>query len=50
MKKYIVEKDGDMWCAHDDNFTNLQEYHATFGYNPVGALYKFIMEERSCEK
>lgn len=46
MPKYIIEPDsvdGDIWFAHYDDFTNLQESdELAFGKTPQEALQKFI--------
>lgn len=34
----LVEKDGDSWCAHFDDFINLQESQAGFGNTPNEAV------------
>jgi hypothetical protein len=38
----IIERDGDMWCAHDENFINLQESFAEFGKTPAEAASIFL--------
>ena len=40
--KIIVKKDGDMWCAHDDKFINLQESNAEFAQKPEIAAFFYI--------
>ena len=37
-REVIYEMDGDQWCAHFDDFTNLQESQAGFGYTKEEAL------------
>lgn len=34
----LVEKDGNMWCAHYDDFINLQESVAEYGNTPDAAV------------
>lgn len=34
----LVEKDGNLWCAHFDDFANLQESPAAFGATPDEAV------------
>jgi len=40
-----IKLDGNMWCAHRSDFTNLQESVAAFGDNPVEALINLLKEE-----
>lgn len=35
-----VKKDGNAWCAHYDDFVNLQESVAAFGDTPEEAVHK----------
>lgn len=46
MRSYIVESDsvnGDIWFAHYDDFTNLQESNeVAFGSTPQEALQKLL--------
>jgi len=37
-----IELDGDMWCAHGEDFINLQESKAEFGKTPAEAATKFL--------
>jgi hypothetical protein len=34
----IIERDGDMWCAHKTDFINLQESPAGFGSTKLEAM------------
>ncbi len=34
----LIDKDGQMWCAHYDDFINLQESVAAFGETPDDAV------------
>jgi hypothetical protein len=36
--EYTIFKEGDMWCAIDSNFINIQENKAGFGITPELAL------------
>lgn len=36
----IIKRDGNMWCAHRDDFINLQESLAGFGGSEREALGK----------
>lgn len=38
----VIEKDGDMWCAHDTDFENLQESRAGFGKTPEEAVHDYL--------
>jgi hypothetical protein len=38
----VIEKDGDMWCAHDTSFENLQESKAGFGDTPDKAVHDYF--------
>lgn len=47
----MVELDGNQWCAHFDNFTNLQETESSevaFGDTPAEA-FKRLAESTQCE-
>ena len=44
-KKIIIEKDGNAWCAHREDFVNLQESDAGFGNTPGEALELLIQNE-----
>lgn len=37
-----VKMDGDMWCAHGEDFTNLQESIAGFGKTPDDAVKEYF--------
>ena len=39
---YVVEKDGNMWCAHYEEFENIQESPCAFGETKEIALLAFI--------
>lgn len=40
---YVIELDGDKWCAHYSNFTNLQDSSEyAFGDTPQQALQNFM--------
>jgi len=41
----IIQKDGDMWCAFREGFTNLQESLVGFGITPQKALSELLKEE-----
>jgi len=44
-KYYVIESDGDSWCAHYNTFTNLVECdEVAFGKTPQEALEKFIAQ------
>ena len=43
--EYKVYKDGDKWCAVNQNFINLQVSLCGFGDNPVEALEQLIDKE-----
>lgn len=45
MKEYKVFKDGDLWCAVNEEFTNIQESPAGFGLTPMIALGELVMQE-----
>ena len=45
----IIEKDGNQWCAHREDFVNLQESIAGFGYTETQALAELLEEERKDE-
>jgi hypothetical protein len=45
MQTYKIEKDGDMWCATNSEFINLQESNAGFGESPTIALADLIQRE-----
>ena len=45
MKEYKVFKDGDLWCAVNEEFTNIQESQAGFGLTPMIALGELVMQE-----
>lgn len=38
----IIKKDGDMWCAHDADFEDIQVSHAEFGKTPIEAAVLFL--------
>ena len=38
MKEYKVFKDGDLWCAVNEEYTNIRESPAGFGLTPMVAL------------
>lgn len=40
--RYIIELDGNEWCATDSNFINLQESIAGFGKTPLEALKNLL--------
>jgi len=44
-KSVIIKKDGNMWCAHRDDFLNLQESVAEFGKNESEALHNLLNAE-----
>ena len=41
----IIEKDGNQWCAHREDFINLQESIAGFGNTETQALAELLEEE-----
>ena len=45
MKEYKVFKDGNLWCAVNEEFTNIQESKAGFGLTPMVALGELVMQE-----
>jgi hypothetical protein len=45
-KTIIIKKDGNKWCAHREDFVNLQESNAGFGDDPHVALANLVLEER----
>lgn len=45
MKKYEIFMDGNLWCAVNDEFTNIQESPAGFGLTTEVALSELIMQE-----
>lgn len=42
-----IELDGDVWCAHGPEFTNLQDCPASFGKTPAKAAYKYLTEVKT---
>jgi len=36
--KYILQRDGNAWCATEETFVNLQESPAGFGDTPSEAI------------
>ena len=42
-KAIVIEKDGNMWCAHFDDFVNPMESVCEFGESPVEALSKLLL-------
>ena len=38
----VVEKDGDMWCAHDVCFGNIQNDKSGFGATPTSAVEDYF--------
>lgn len=44
---YIVKQDGDKWCAHYSNFTNMQESEIAFGDTPWEAIKNFVLRGTS---
>jgi hypothetical protein len=49
MKEYKIFKEGDLWCAVNEEFTNIQESPAGFGLNPVVALEELLTQEVDME-
>jgi len=47
MKKYEVFRDGDLWCAVNNDFINVQESPVGFGITPMVALGELVFQE--CE-
>jgi len=45
MKEYKIFMDGNLWCAVNEEFTNIQESPAGFGLTPIVALEELIMQE-----
>jgi hypothetical protein len=48
----VIEMDGNMWCAHYDDFTNLMESPAGFGETPqksVEELLNAVHEVKVCD-
>lgn len=43
--KIIIEMDGNAWCAHRDDFINLQESISGWGDTPEEALISLLKEE-----
>lgn len=43
---YSIYLDGNMWCAVDSDFINLQESNAGFGTTPVEALTNLLLVSR----
>jgi len=48
--KIIIETDGHAWCAHYDDFKNLQESPAGFGDSTFEALIKLICNPEGVSK
>jgi hypothetical protein len=45
MKEYKVFKDGALWCAVNEEYTNIQESLVGFGITPMVALGELVMQE-----
>ena len=45
MKEYKIFMDGNLWCAVNELFINLQESPAGFGLTPSVALKELIEQE-----
>jgi len=45
MKEYKVFKDGNLWCAVNEEFINIQESPCGFGITPMVALGELVMHE-----
>lgn len=43
--EYKIFKDGDLWCAVNNEFLNIQESPVGFGLTPVVALEELITQE-----
>lgn len=46
----ILEKDGNMWCAHFDDFVDLQSSVAAFGSTTFEAVMKLLCTEEAAAK
>jgi len=42
----IIKKDGSMWCAHADNFVDLQVSPAGFGTTPELAVSDYLVQKQ----
>lgn len=40
-----VKKDGDMWCAHCEDFINLQESESGWGKTPGDAVKQYLQTQ-----
>ena len=45
-REVVYEIDGNQWCAHFDDFINLQESHAGFGDTKEQALEELMENVR----
>ena len=45
MKEYKVFKDGYLWCAVNEEFTNIQQCPCGFGLTPMIALGELVLQE-----
>ena len=45
-----IERDGTAWCAHFDDFINLQESDAGFGDTTFEAVIKLLCTETAQKK
>lgn len=43
----VIKKDGNMWCAHRESFTNLQESQCGFGETDRKAFMQLADNEQS---
>lgn len=46
-KKFIIQLDGDMWCAYQEPFTNIQECDAGFGHHPTEAIENLLLKKEN---
>ena len=45
MKEYKVFMDGNLWCAVNEEYINIQESPVGFGLTPMVALGELVMQE-----
>jgi len=43
--EYRVFKDGNLWCAVNQDYTNIQESLAGFGLTPMIAISEIVQQE-----
>lgn len=44
-KSIIIKMDGNAWCAHREDFVDLQASVAGFGPHPIGAVENLLYNE-----